>query len=392
MPSSQWTVTVYLDSFLNLYHCSNILAGLGALSEAGRVTWTAEAPGDGRTSYTNSSLILRMDVTDAKGSTRRLALDLYDRSDRFSEEQLGVCDRYYKRSYYSPDIQQLPSEWQNKVRPLGLNYAGRTGVGRPLGTLARDYALRLTRAGLGGPGKLKRELQQLQVRGFLQSPLVSQFEQAPPLSSVSSGEAPVQILFQTRLWAADEVGPGESWEEINGGRVGVLQALKRAFPKHFVGGVMPTPFAKQHYPELISAGATGRRSFIAWSRSCPIGVYTRGLHHSQAFKLAEYLASSKCIVSDPMRNQWPGFLTEGTHYLEFSRPEECAAQCEALLRDPSQAQAMRAANWSYYQSQVRPDARMLRLLSDVFDGQKEAPGLSGRDLSDPLSVSPQRSR
>lgn len=360
MTDLRWNVTLYLDSFLNLYHASNILAGLEALRQAGFLNLTFEVPGNGRTSFSGSPLVLRLDVTDLQlRSTKALALDLYDRSDRFCLEQLRLCDWYCKRSFYTPHIQQLPSDLQHKVHPLGLNYACRSRASTPLRALGRDYALRLTRAAFRGPTNLVSELQQLQVRGFLQSPRVEQFEQPPVRTSAT------HILFQTRLWGNDS-GQGGTSEEVNADRVAIVRALKRAFPSQFIGGVMPNPFSIRYYPDLVSCEGSGRRDYIAWSKLCRIGVYTHGLQHSHAFKFAEYLASSKCIVSDPLRNTLPNNLVEGTNFLQFRSVDECVTHCAALLRDSSFSYAMQAANWAYYQAEVRPEARLKRLFSRVL--------------------------
>lgn len=369
MTVHRWHVTVYLDAFLNLYHASNIIAGLFGLSDAGEICLTIKTPRDGRTSYSGSSLLLLLDTTDPeKGITKKLVLDLYDRSDRFCLRQMSNADYYCKRSFYSPDLENLPAELRAKIRPLGLNYACRRGAFEVLGPLARDYAIRLTRAALANPKQCKKELQALQIRGFLRSPLISDFERTPQFGAAH------RILFQTRLWERDEVGPGEDWEEVNEGRVAVVRILKRTFPSQFLGGLVPTQFAKRYYPDLLSSLNTDRRGYIEWSKSASIGIYTRGLHHSQAFKLAEYLAGSKCIVTEAGRNTLPKDLMKGTHFLEFDSAEQCVTQCEALLRDPDRASAMQMENWNYYQAEVRPDVRMKRLLSEVFSSPVPTPG------------------
>ena len=97
-----------------------------------------------------------------------------------------------------------------------------------------------------------------------------------------------------------------------------------------------------------------------------IGIYTRGLHHSLAFKLGEYLASSKCIVTEPLRNELPSPLVPGKNYLEFSTPQECMQRCEQLLDDHDLANQMRRNNWEYYQREVRPDRHVLRCLERAF--------------------------
>ncbi len=105
----------------------------------------------------------------------------------------------------------------------------------------------------------------------------------------------------------------------------------------------PTAFARRHYADVLLTEAYRRKDFIRMVKRHLIGVYTRGLHHSLAFKLPEYLAASMCVVSDPLRNELPQPLTAGRHYLEFRGHDECVAQCDRLLSRP-EAREMRAHN------------------------------------------------
>ena len=135
---------------------------------------------------------------------------------------------------------------------------------------------------------------------------------------------------------------------------------------------MPTDFARRHYADVILERAFRRKEYIRMTQRCLVGIYTRGLHHSLAFKLPEYLAASMCIVSDPLRNELPQPLVAERHFLEFRTPEECAAQCERLLRDPDTARAMRCENRAYYRRWVAPPEHLLDCLERVFSARHEA--------------------
>jgi hypothetical protein len=82
------------------------------------------------------------------------------------------------------------------------------------------------------------------------------------------------------------------------------------------------------------------------------------------FKVAEALASSKVIVTEPLRNQLAKPLLSDEHWLEFRSSDECVSQCEASLGNASMARKMRASAWQYYQAYVRPDAHMLGVISE----------------------------
>jgi hypothetical protein len=103
------------------------------------------------------------------------------------------------------------------------------------------------------------------------------------------------------------------------------------------------------------------------SKPASIGISTRGLHHSTPFKLGEYLASSKAIVSEPIRHQLYVPLREGVNYLNFSGPDECVAQCALLLNDSARTARMREANRRYYIEQAEPSAAVANCIERAFE-------------------------
>jgi hypothetical protein len=145
-------------------------------------------------------------------------------------------------------------------------------------------------------------------------------------------------------------------------RVAVIRALKRAFGYQFVGGLLPTALAQKNYPELLTDNAVSPKAYLCKSRTSLIGIYTRGLHHSLAFKLGEYLANSKCIITEPLRHELPVPMQQQRNYLDFSSADDCVARCQQLLTNPQYAADMRIANWQYYCAEVQPAARMLKCL------------------------------
>ena len=168
------------------------------------------------------------------------------------------------------------------------------------------------------------------------------------------------ILFQTRVWEPEQTS--ENLEQVNDERAVLVRLLRKTFGPRFRGGLVPTPFARQRYPDVLLEEAYRRTDFIRMVKRNLIGVYTRGLHNSLAFKLPEYLAASMCIVSDPMLNQLPEPLVAGEHFLEFHDPDQCLAQCERLLSRPDEAREMRRRNHDYYEQWVAPAQHLQRCL------------------------------
>jgi hypothetical protein len=295
-------------------------------------------------------LIVSLEV-ERDRTVRRVAIDLYDRSDVFNQEILQQCDVYFKRSYYPPDLRLIPETLRNRVLPFGLNYAvrGYSVTPRLLWAIGPNRPWRLLRQQLSRTSKDDDDLSSL--KQFLRLPRARDYELAPDVPA-----EPV-VLFQTRVWEAQDVYP-DNLDEVNEGRVALVRALRRAFGDRFCGGLVPTAYARRHYPDALTIQKTQRGAYIAMSKKALIGVYSRGLHHSIAFKLPEYLASSKAIVADGFRNELPVPLRDGTHYLGFHDPAECVEQCRRLLTDFDRAAAMRRATHQYYREEVEPGAHL----------------------------------
>jgi hypothetical protein len=270
---------------------------------------------------------------------RMLAFDLRDQSYSICLDTLERADVYFKRSYYEPDLQSLPRAYRAKILPFGLNCALKTSAA---GTLVAKLVLR-------NPACIGR------LRGTLRTYM--RLAGAEAMERPPSVKAEQVIYFQTRVWEPEEV-VGDDFREINENRAAIVRSLRREFGARFKGGLVPTAFARTHYPDAVSPEPHVRSRHIQASRAALIGIYSRGLHHSLAFKLVEYIAASKCIVAEPLRNGLPAPLVEGRNYFEFTTVDGCLALCDRLLADPAAAEEMRAANWEYYVRHVRFDRRI----------------------------------
>src|SRR5206468_11502152 len=168
------------------------------------------------------------------------------------------------------------------------------------------------------------------------------------------------ILLQTRVYAPSEYN-GDVWA-LNNERVALVRSLRMEFGPRFQGGVVRNDFALQHYGDFVTNLPSRPKEFIRWSKRALIGIYTPGLYESLAFKLAEYLAGSKCILGPTLRNELPSPLVVGKHYLSFSTVEQCVSLCNDLLSSPQRARELREAAWEYYVAEVQPAAQMRRCL------------------------------
>jgi hypothetical protein len=315
----------------DLYNTSLLLAALASLQSPAHVAVKA------------SSSITRHVPRLIVGG-KMLAFDVRDQSFSVCLETLEHADIYFKRSYYEPDLAPIPQVLRRKIRPMGLNYPMKT---RGSAALVARMVLRRPFSAY----KLRASLRRFVVLADAES-----FERSPET------KADPVVFFQTRVWSSSEV-IGDDVAAVNESRVATVRLLRKRFGDRFRGGLVPTEFARREYPDLVTTEPYVHSAYARSSRTTLIGVYTRGLFDSLAFKLPEYLAGSKCIVSERLRNTLPVPLQEGHNLLQFDTTEECAELCDTLLSNPQLCREMQAANWEYYRRNVRFDQRVGQWLS-----------------------------
>jgi len=349
----EYSVVVHISSGHSLFHAAKVYAGLDALAAQGviglRVTSRDPFPAD----------VVLLSVT-ARGSNaqRLVAIDLYDHSDRFCPAALANCDVYFKRNLFRPHMQRLLPAEGAKVLPFGLSHpcVGHASRRWAMWHWGRAVVGALRRSPREAIGRLRPWLQDLRLYHDLSH--FAAFEQHP-----DAVVEPV-VLFQTRVWEPEE--STENLDQINEERVALIRRLRAALGTRFRGGVLPTPFARQRYGDVLLTEGYRQGGYISVMQRHLVGINTRGLHRSIAFKVPEYLAASVCMVSEPLRNELPHSLSPEQHYLEFQSHDECIAQCERLLSNPDEARAMRWQNFTYYRRWVSPPAQMLDCLERAF--------------------------
>jgi hypothetical protein len=338
---------------------SKIHSGLFSLAKSGfidltfqRSKPTGRVPGD--PPWTSWIQVTR----SADRDVRLLVIDLSDQSYVFSMEALERCDVYFKRDYHQPDIRVLPANLRTKIQPYGLNYGCRTA--ETTWRIPCHFLSQLCVHALRSPGKAwaRRRIHVTNLYEFKDILLVDEYEQPP--------DRPVEaaVVFQPKVIPNKKIPEFE--ERINRPRVELVRRLKKEFGPAFWGGVIPNAHTRQYYPDAITKYSTRRHDYVELTKRALVAVYSRGYHESLAYKLPEYLAASKCIVAEPLRNELPRPLIAGAHYLEFNSPDECVEQCARLLQDEPFAKEMQCRNWEYYQAEVRPSQHLANLLHRAF--------------------------
>ncbi len=347
-------------------HTFQIVAGFVLLQRAGLLDLEVQLRPETRRSFP-STFMVQAEV----GEGIKLAYDVHDGSDFEHPENaasyLEEVDFYFKRSY-DPEIHDKGPHAE-KIRPLGFNYlviarhpffarrllenplrTVRTTVGHLVGYETAHYF------GLGGP-------------------YARQFEDVP-----RRVQAVPKVMFLTRTYGSEHFVSSEERDELNEMRASCIRLLRREFGEAFTGGFKPTTQAKHLYPDcVVPRSAIAKNHYLRTVRDADICVTTRGIAESNGWKIAEYIAASKGIVSETLRHLVPGDFTAGRNYLSFESPEQCLAETLRLATDPNLLEEMRWRNYRYYQRFLRPDQLVLNSLTTAM-GCEENDLLSYRDL------------
>lgn len=347
-----WHVHPHQDVFFSSY----LLTGLCRLHQRGIVKLRLRTRGV----LEQSNVAVHVwDVTQVERNLRRRAmLDTLDSHVTFNEWALSSADVYFKRSHVSAEIAAKFPSLQHKVLPLGLVYAclSREAVPRHAQLAARIFwgAVRARVTPL--EAATKRLISDLRMAKGLPDPERFEFTQRDQRDE--------RVIFQTRVWPPEK--SADDLDAVNLERIELVKALRAGLGDRFVGGIMKDAHSQQICPEVVVGDNIYRGDYVQFAKRFAVGVYSRGIHHSLAFKLSEYLAAGLCIVSPPFLHELPVPLEPDRHYLPYATLDECVRQCEVLLKDPAKARQMSAENRAYYRQWVEPSAHALDLLKRTF--------------------------
>jgi len=337
--------TCHMICHSNQSHLSQIYTGFSMLNDSGEIALSQECR-----VRTFLDPAKPQHLRDARGThllvvvngDTRLYYDCHD-SHEIDEAAALEVDRYLKRSYAADKI---PGSLKHKVFPLGFNYQ----------VLLRDAddfeRQRRSEFNQGTDGS--------HVSYF--RPTIEKMCSAPRAHEP-------RILFMTRAWDPFD-NPDRSDEKIqervriNDSRARCLELLRSEFGERFLGGFLQTDFAVEKYGHVLLAdnAAYEKGTYVELLRRYPICIATTGLHGSIGWKMGEYVAFSKAIVSEPLQFEVPGDFKPGENYLEFDEPEQCVNAVHELLSDAALRDEMMRRNHAYYNCYLRPDAMIRRTL------------------------------
>lgn len=255
------------------------------------------------------------------------------------------CDHYFKRSYNS--------------NLLNYNYASQ----RTIHALEFNYDMSYEYVSLDIK-RLMRDTVRKYLPFYDTSINYKDFEYYP-----NKNKQP-KILFSARLWDPEDVRHDETQLEreiINSNRINYIRECKKVFGSIFTGGLKDSELSRKLAKDLIIPNKkTSKLSYVKIIKEHDICISTLGLHKSNGWKLGEYIAASRAIISEPLFFTPQNFI-KGENYLEASSTDALISNIYKLIDNSDYKYEMMVNNFKFYNQYLRPDILILNSLLKVIN-------------------------
>ncbi len=348
-------------------HLLQIFSGLYLLQQQGKITLAVKGGLPLTLARPNRQfLVLRVAQNKASRDRTTFLFDLQDSPVLGLPDALNQVDFYVKRSLEPSSFHGLSEVQAKKLIPFGLNYqvvsfsasyflkiAAAEFFARPYSPLNKKHNFHVHNL---------KDIFDFVVRGKKNN-LLSEKELSPSIRAAGNNS----VMFQCRLW--EPMGLAEKNQEdanqVNQSRIELIRALKAELGERFWGGLQNTAYARELAPELIANLPSVRREYITRVRKASIVISSVGLLQSNGWKLGEYVALGKCILSEPIATQLPGDFVANKNYIAYESAGNCLDIVKSLLDDEALIASIETGNCRYAQDYLAPDKLIKNVLERV---------------------------
>lgn len=166
------------------------------------------------------------------------------------------------------------------------------------------------------------------------------------------------IFFDSSLWTESGSKSTNHW------RASFIRTCK-SMDVEFEGGL----FAYRQHPEIekfrdvLLEKMVSLGEYISQIKRSALVFNTPSLHGGHGWKLGEFLAMGKAIVSTPLLNDMPVPLEHGKNIHFIKSEEEIRGAIEMILGDPVYRRKLEKGASEYYLTYLEPEVLIRRLLS-----------------------------
>lgn len=238
------------------------------------------------------------------------------------------------------DVTSLGTD--DRILPIGPSFGVRWGgIGHVI-----SYAARASRHSIAGPrfaSRVKKFVPQLGAR-------------SPIGAYVPAPSDPERLFYVATFW--------HRHAEANGVRKDFLEVATRLSSPRFEGGLVSDVELPEEYAGLRSPRSYAHSDYLERVGSSVLAFNTPAVHRCLGWKLGEFFALGKAIVTLPLERPLPGAPVDGQHFhvVDGSVPSIEDA-IERLASDHSYRRGLEMAARDYWSEWLAPAVVMRRILN-----------------------------
>jgi hypothetical protein len=285
---------------------------------------------------------------------KRVVIDFHD-STKINEAAYEWCDAYAKTNYNKES--HPPGQYPKVVVTApnsGYRIWGFNETRRHLYT----NLLRCKLEPLSGRHRFRKDYMYQHDRRPIEK-----YESCAQLQDASSHGSPY-VFFISTLWRH------QNCIDVTNPYRKRFMDICRSLPIDFEGGFFgddPTHPQYEAFKDLIIHRKYGLDSYIEKMTLSAFAFNTPAVHGCHGWKLSEYLAMGKAILSTPIMNELPAPLEHGRHVHFAQTDAEMREGVEKLIHDPAYREHLQEGACDYYRLHASPEAAIRVILeSDPF--------------------------
>ena len=166
------------------------------------------------------------------------------------------------------------------------------------------------------------------------------------------------IFFLSTLWYSNEINKND--EGVNLRRAHFIRACKSISNCHFEGGLLGgDDSSNAKFSDVLALHGEPFESWIGKTKRSTLVFNTPAFHNCHGWKLGEYLALGKCIISTKLSNDLPYPLEHGVniHFVEDTE-ESMREAIEYILALPDYRHKLEQGARDYWKKWGTPEASL----------------------------------
>jgi glycosyltransferase involved in cell wall biosynthesis len=321
---------VIIDPACNFYYSSFFIRGLLELYKS-EVSFSSKPFNN--LNYLSDTHILAFVIIENQ-SLKKIVIDFADAPD-INKMFLSWCDIYGKINYRKSEVEN-----------------------EKIITAPPNYALKIWKKPIAGYFGLINYLRSYQ-RTIPFYPFIARYLMAASRAYDISGIAEAHlnyIFFVSTLWKTQEV--------TNQYRANFIRACKSIEDIQFEGGLIPdTSDYESKYKDLIVNKLFKYEEYIEKVKSSMVVFNTPAYSLCHGWKLAEFLAMGKAIISTPFANELPAPLIHGENiYFVSGTTEDIVIAINFIKNNTLLRSKLENGAFDYYNKYLKPSMAINNIL------------------------------